>query len=168
MILQNRTSLKSKNTEPLTAVQLYQYALRLLAGRDYSVAGIRRKLAARTATEQDLGDVILRLEHEGWLDDRRYAERFAAAALASGKYFGVRLRMEMRRKGFSAEIISEVLAPLLEEHDDLAEIRSLTERRYPGFSYSEAEDRDKRRVTGFLQRRGFGFSAIMRALRSDD
>jgi regulatory protein len=160
--------LKSKNTEPPAAAQLYQYALRLLTGRDYSTAVIRGKLAQKAATEQDLEAVILRLEHEGWLNDRRYAERFAAAALSSGKYFGVRLRMEMRRKGFPAEIISETLAPLLEEYDELAEIRSVAERRYPGFSYSGADDRDKRRVTGFLRRRGFGFSTIMWALRSEE
>jgi regulatory protein len=169
MILpQNRKNLILKNTDPLPPDKVYQYALRLLTGRDYSVFRIRQKLEAREVTGQDLDTVILRLQREGWLDDRRYAERFAASALSSGRYYGVRLRLEMRRKGFSPEIVNDILAPLLAENDEISEVRSAAERRYPGFCYSMATDRDKRRVVGFLQRRGFKFSSIMQALRAEE
>ena len=166
--LQSRLNLISRNTELLTPDRAYQYALRLLTGRDYSVAGIRQKLAGREVAEQDLETVIIRLQREGWLDDRRYAGRFAESALSSGRYYGVRLRLEMRRRGFTPDVVNETLAPLLAESDEISEVRSAAERRYPGFSYSAASDRDKRRVVGFLQRRGFGFSAIMRALRAEE
>lgn len=158
----------SRNIELLPSDKAYQYALRLLTGRDYTVAKIRHKLAAREVDEQDLEAVIFRLQREGWLDDTRYAERFAESALSSGRYYGVRLRLEMRRRGFSAEVVQETLAPLLAESNEISEVRSAAERRYPGFSYSEAGDREKRRVVAFLQRRGFGFSAIMRALRAEE
>lgn len=161
-------NLISRNTEPLTPDQAYQYALRLLTGRDYTAAGISRKLSARELSGQCLDDLITRLQREGWLNDRRYAERFAESAISSGRYYGVRLRMEMRRRGFTAEVVSEVLAPLLAESDEISEVRLALERRYPGFSCSAACDRDKRRVIGFLQRRGFGISAIMRALRAEE
>ncbi len=166
--LQNRINLKSRNTEPLTPDQAYQYVLRLLTGRDYTAARIRQKLAAREIPEQDAEEVIVRLQCDGWLDDRRYAGRFAESALSSGRFYGVRLRMEMRRRGFSADVVSETLAPLLAESDEISEVKSAVERRYPGFSYSAASDRDKRRLIGFLQRRGYGLSAIMRALRLEE
>ncbi|GAC1451480.1 MAG: regulatory protein RecX [Desulfuromonadaceae bacterium] len=152
----------------MSSDQAYQYALRLLTGRDYTVARISRKLAAREVAEQDLEAVILCLQREGWLDDRRYAERFAESALSSGRYYGVRLRLEMRRRGFTPDVVNETLESLLAESDEISEVRSAAERRYPGFSYSAASDRDKRRLVGFLQRRGFGFSAIMRALRTEE
>ncbi len=155
-----------KNTEPLTSDQIYQYALRLLTGRDYSTTRISQKLSAREISGQDVEAVINRLQREGWLNDKRYAERFAESALSSGRFYGARLRMEMYRRGFPAEIVSEVLAPLLAERDEVSEVRSAAERRYPGFSYSAASDSDKRRVIGFLQRRGFGFPTIIRALRT--
>lgn len=157
--------MKSRNTETLTPDQAYQHVLRLLTGRDYTVAAICRKLAARGVAEQDVEAVIHRIQREGWLDDRRYAERFAASAVASGRYYGARLRLEMRRRGFSADVVNDTLTPLLAEHDELSEVRGAVERRYPEFDYASATDRDKRRVVGFLQRRGFGFSAIMQALR---
>lgn len=159
--------MKSRNTEPLSLEQAYQYALRLLTGRDYTVAAIARKLAARDISGHDLETTIIRLEREGWLNDDRYAARFAEAALASGRFYGSRLRMEMRRRGFSQDVISAAIAPLLAEYDEVSEVRALAARRYPGFSYMAASDAEKRKVFGFLQRRGYGFSAIMRALRGD-
>ena len=157
-----------KNTEPLAPDKIYPYALRLLTGRDYTAAGMRKKLALRQIAEQDIEPAILRLQREGWLDDHRFAARFAESALASGRYYGVRLRLEMRRRGFTSDVVEEVLAPLLAENDEHSEVRSAAERRSPGFSYSEASDRDRRRMVGFLQRRGFGFSVIMRALRTEE
>lgn len=167
-LLRSRKNLISKNSEALSPDRAYQYALRLLTGRDYSIARIRAKLADREVAEGNLDAVILRLQQEGWLDDRRYAERFAESALSSGRYYGSRLRLEMRRRGLPPEVVNEALAPLLAESDEIFEVRSAAERRYHGFSYSTASDRDKRRVIGFLQRRGFGFSAIMRALRTEE
>jgi regulatory protein len=167
-LLRSRIKLISKNTEPLTPDRAYQYAVRLLTGSDCSTARVRQKLAAREAAEEGIEAVILRLQREGWLNDKRYAERFAESALSSGRYYGTRLRMEMRRKGFNADVVNETLAPLLAERDEISEVRIAAERRYPGFSYSAASDRDKRRVIGFLQRRGFGFSAIMQALRAEE
>ena len=157
-----------KDKEPLPHEKIYPYALRLLTGRDYTVAKLRQKISARGVAERDLEEVIVRLQREGWLDDKRYAERFAESALSSGRFYGARLRMEMRRKGFAADVVAEALAPLLAESDEISEARSAAERRYPGFSYSEASDRDRCRVVGFLQRRGYGFSAIMTALRTEE
>jgi regulatory protein len=167
-LLRSRINLISKNSEPLSPDRAYQYVLRLLTGRDYSTARVRQKLTGREVAEEDVGAVILRLQREGWLDDRRYAVRFAESALSSGRYYGARLRMEMRRRGFTPDVVNETLAPLLAESDEISEVRAAAERRYPGFSYSAASDRDKRRVVGFLQRRGYGFSAIMRALRTEE
>ncbi|MFH1026814.1 MAG: regulatory protein RecX, partial [Pseudomonadota bacterium] len=97
----------SKSTEPQTAEGAYQYALRLLTARDYSLARMRTKLSARGVDEADVETVMQRLQQEGWLDERRYAGRFAESALATGRFYGPRLRMEMRRRGFEAGIISE-------------------------------------------------------------
>jgi len=150
-----------------TSRRAYLHALRLLAGRDYSVARIRGKLAVRDICEEDVESAILRLQGEGLLDDRRYAERFAESALSGGRFYGPRLRLEMRRAGFEAVLVNDILGRLLADSDEEDEVRSVTARRYPDLKYSAATDRDKRRVIGYLQRRGFGISAIMRALRTE-
>ena len=91
--------LKSTNTEQSSAELARRYALRLLSGRDYSVAKLKLKLRARSFTEADVEEAVSGLEKENWISDRRFAERFAESALASGRFYGIRLRMEMLRRG---------------------------------------------------------------------
>lgn len=158
--------MKSRNTEPQTAESAYQYALRLLTLRDYSLIRLLGKLSTRGVCESDAEETVARLQREGWLDDRRYAERFAESALSSGRFFGPRLRIEMRRRGFEAALVDDLLARLQENLDEEAEIRDILERRYPGFGFAAATDSEKRRVIGYLQRRGFGLSVVIRALKA--
>jgi regulatory protein len=157
-----------KSSEPSTPERAYQYALRLLTARDYTETRLREKLCGRDFEDADVEAALGRMVTESWLDDRRYAERFAEGALASGRYYGPRLRMEMRRRGVPPEMVSEVLGRVLAERDEVEEVSTVIERRYSGFSFSTASDREKRRVVGYLQRRGYSLSAIMRALRAQN
>ena len=129
---------------------------------------MKEKLRSREFTEADLNEAVSRLEAESWISDRRYAERFAEAALASGRFVGTRLKMEMRRRGIPDELVGEVIGRLAEEYDESQDVQSVLERRFPLFSYAGADDKVKRRVIGFLQRRGYRFSAIMQAMKATD
>lgn len=154
-----------RSIEPLSLERAYQYALKLLAARDYTTLKLMEKLRARECPDAAAESVVTRLAMEGWINDRRFAERFAESALSTQRFFGPRLKLEMRRRGISADLIDEVLGRMRGEHDEGEGARSLLEKRFPGFSFSDAADREKRRVMAFLQRRGFGFSAIMKAMR---
>ncbi len=155
-----------RSSEPSSPQRVYLAALRLLNARDYTEARLREKLRGKGFDETDLEAVLGKLVSEGWVNDLRYAERFAESALACGRYYGPRLRQEMRRRGLSRELVSEVLGRVLGEHDEAVEVRAIIERRFSGFSFSTASDKEKRRAADFLQRRGFSLSAIMTALRT--
>jgi regulatory protein len=155
-----------RSSEPSSPERAYLYALRILTARDYTVARLREKLCGKGFDEADIEAALGRMLSEGWVDDRRFAERFAESALASGRYFGPRLRLEMRRRGLPPELLSEVLGRVLAGRDDAEDVCAIVEHRFSGFSFSTASDREKRRTVGFLQRRGFSLSAIMRALRA--
>ena len=157
-----------RSTEPSSPERAYLYALRLLNARDYTVARLREKLSVRGLDETDSEAALERMVAEGWVNDRRFAERFAESALASGRYYGIRLRQELRRRGVPQELVDEVLGRLLEEQDEAGDVRAIVERRFNGFSFATASDREKRRVVGYLQRRGLALSAIMRALRATE
>lgn len=164
--LQSRNRSPLKNSDPSSPEKAYQYALRLLTARDYTEARLREKLRGREFGEPDVAATLERMVSEGWVNDRRFAERFAESALASGRYYGSRLRQEMRRRGLPPELVSEVLGRVMEERDECQDMRAVFERRFGGFSYASASDKEKQRAIGFLQRRGFGFSAIMQILRT--
>lgn len=167
-LLRSRKSLISRNSEPSPQEQAYLHALRLLTSRDYTELRLREKLRGRAYDEAAIDAALGRLLSEGWVNDRRFAERFAETALASARYFGPRLRQEMIRRGIPRDIVTEVLGRLLEDHDEIAEIRQILARRFSSFSFATASDKEKRRAAGFLQRRGFGLSSIMRAMRTPE
>ena len=157
-----------KKYEPSSPERAFQDALTLLVARDYTTAKMREKLAARGLNEAAVETAVVRLEREGWLCDRRFAERFAETAVAGGRFFGPRLRLEMRRHRVPAELIDEVLGRLRQERDEQDDLRCVMERRFPGFSFFAASEREKRRVIAFLQRRGFGLGAIMKVLKVEE
>lgn len=161
-----KKSSRLKNSELSSPERARQYALRLLADRDYTVSGLKRKLCARQFRAADMEQAVAQLEQEGWVSDRRFAERFVESALASGRYVGVRLRLEMLKRGVPEELVDEQLGRLSREHDEDEQACQLLARHFPGFCYAEADDREKRRVAGYLQRRGFHFSTVMRAMRN--
>jgi len=163
----NTGSLTLKSSEPSSPERAFQDALKLLAARDYTTAKMREKLARRGLDETAVTAAMARLESEGWLSDRRFAERFAEMAVAGGRFFGPRLRLEMRRRGVPAELVDEVLGRFRQERDERDDLRGVMERRFPGFVFSAANDREKRRVIAFLQRRGFGLGTIMKVLKVD-
>ena len=101
------------------------------------------------------------------MNDRRYAERFADLALSSGRFYGPRLRQEMRRRGFEADLVDDVLDGLQDDLDEGAGVKAIMDRRYPDFRFSTSPDRDKRRIIGYLQRRGLGLSVIMKVLKAE-
>jgi regulatory protein len=166
--LWKRSRLPLRSSEPSSPERAYLYALRILNARDYTVARLREKLHGRGFDDADVEAVLGRMVSEGWVDDRRFAERFAESAVASGRYYGPRLRQEMRRRGVQPELVSEVLGRILLERDEAEEVRAIVERRFSGFSFSTASDREKCRTIGFLQRRGFSLSAVLRALRATE
>lgn len=139
-------------------------ALRLLSGRDYTRQALQHTLQQRGVSAAEAQTAVERLVQEGFLQDRRYAERFVAAVRESGKYTGYRLRQELRRRGFPVELIDEVLRGGLDEVDECNHARALVERRYTGFDPQTADAREVMRVTGFLQRRGYRGEIIRRVL----
>ena len=71
--------------------------------------------------------------------------------------------MELMRKGISAELIAEVFSETENEIDTREAICSLIEKKC---SYSEEMDeKEKRRLYGFLLRRGFSSSDILSVFR---
>lgn len=149
-------------TEPGDPV--YLAALRLLAARDYTRASLFRKLEQRGYAAEQIEAVINRLTAERFLDDRRYAERFIVTSRESGRYLGYRLRQELRRRGVPADLGDELLAACSDPADELDLARQLVARRYAGFDPATSDDRLRRRIAGFLLRRGFGVEVIRQVL----
>ena len=146
----------------------FDCCLRVLTLRDHSEGELRRKLSGKGYAEQEIEESILRVKDLGYLDDLRFARSFASSALRNGKGFGPRLKLELSRRGVAGSIVNQVLEELAGEYSERELLAQLIERRYPGFDAATASDKEKRRVVGYLQRKGFSLAAIFRELKAQE
>ncbi|MDZ4753086.1 MAG: regulatory protein RecX [Phycisphaerae bacterium] len=119
----------------------------------------RRELEQRLRkAEQDprfVAQAIIRLEQLGLLNDEDVARAEAASRFRRGEGAG-RIRQSLMRKGVSGAIVDAAVRDVAQEEqiDDEALCRSAGEKRMRSLA-SHPADVQRRRLTGFLLRRGF-------------
>jgi regulatory protein len=143
----------------------YIFAIKTLTRRDHSEAELRRKMGVKGISSGAVDETIERLKNLGYLDDRRFALRWAESAARNGKGYGSRLRFELNRRGIDEETAAEVTELIRAEFDETETIEALVSRKFATFTPKDADDRRKRRVINYLQRRGFSLSAILQVFR---
>lgn len=155
MALTTVTSSSTPATDPWPTV------LRLLTGRDYSQAELRKRLLTKGFDPFRIDDVLQRCLDLGYLDDARYALSRATSLMRQGRAVGPRILVDLRQRGISEEVAAQALDKAREACDEKQLLTSLLQRRFPDFSYNTAPAKERRRVVHFLQRRGFAISSIM-------
>ena len=128
-------------------------AYNYLSYRACSVKEVRDKLAQKEFAEETIEQVVDDLQRQKLLNDREFARRFVEARL--GRANGSRkLAQELRRRGIETEIIDEVLgefAATLDSEERAIGLLGKQAWRYRGLE----RDKAKRRMLGFLARRGY-------------
>lgn len=136
-------------------------AMHLLQKMDRTKWELERKLQESGYPQVVVKRALEYVESFHYIDDKRYAAMYIQSQKTKkGK---ARIKMELMRKGISAELIAEVFSETENEIDTREAICSLIEKKY---SYSEEMDeKEKRRLYGFLLRRGFSSSDILSVFR---
>jgi len=143
-------------------------ALRLLTRRDRSEAELREKLEQFGFSTSNIDQTIVRCREYNYLDDQRYALERARALMRSGRGVGQKILLDLRRRGIAAETAEQALATATSELETDQLLRDLLDRRFPGFNYRQAAERERRRVVGFFQRRGFPLELIFRVIKEEE
>lgn len=107
--------------------------------------------------------VLDRFTEAQLIDDGLFTAAYVRSRIENGRSSSA-IKMELRRKGVAQHLIDENLA----EIDSDVEQRianELAAQRYPRMERLEPEVR-KRRLMGFLQRRGFSQAVASRAIRN--
>jgi regulatory protein len=107
-----------------------------------------------------IAEALDRLTAIGVLSDEDVAHAEAAARLRRGEA-PAKVRQMLRRKGVEGRMVNEAVgAAIIEDgFDELASCRSMAEKRLRALRGKEPAVL-RRRLVGFLQRRGFGGSII--------
>jgi regulatory protein len=147
-------------------VDLLQHALdlsyRYLGRRDRTVAELRRHLEGKRVAPDTIDEVVAELHEQGYLDDARFAQRFAEDRRALDAWGAERIERKLREAGVPAEHIEAALGTQTADEAREAAIDLLRRR----LSEPPRDDRGRERALGLLVRRGYDLELAYDAVRA--
>jgi regulatory protein len=138
-------------------------AYRQLGRRDRTVTEIREHLTAKGIAEAVVEDAIAELRTQGYLDDGRFARRFAEDRRALDGWGAERIMQRLRALGVPPEDIDGAMATTLPPGGELQAAVEVLSSRFPE---PPSELRDRQRALGLLVRRGYELELAHEALRA--
>jgi regulatory protein len=151
-----------KKPPKLASEELFEYAVKCLGARAYSVGDLRNKLRLRAAHLPDVDATVARLNDIGYLNDQRFAESYATARVENQGFGRMRVLTDLRNHRISGNLADEAVAKALEGKSEAELIDAYIERRMP----SVVGD-DKKLASAYrrLRRAGFSSRPILEALK---
>ncbi len=137
---------------------------RLLKFRSRSEQELRDKLKSKNLPTPIAEQAIRYFKELELIDDAVFARQWTSSRMK--KPFGLgRIRLELQKKGIDAAIIDKVLTEAGQQYDELAVVTPLAQHRASKYS-NVSPEKIRQRVYGYLLRRGFSTSTVIKALKS--
>jgi len=140
----------------------YDYAVRLLANREFCEFEMRQRLARREFEDETIDWAISRLQQDGYLSELRYAEAYLRSRLKKGEAPWLAAR-RAEEKGAQSAAVQAALTELTECYDAGQAARELMLARDPAGLRFE-DERVWQRQARFLRNKGFAADIILRVL----
>ena len=139
-------------------------AHRLLARRARSVAEIKSKLAERRFSPAVIRRTVERLASVGYLDDAAFAHSHARYLMEARPMGRRRLSWELSRKGIEKGLVEEAVEEVWAERSEQEVAREVALHRLEAYRGLDPPT-VRRRLKGYLERRGFPHGDIVTILR---
>ena len=137
-------------------------AYKAVARRERTVAELRTALERRRVEPAAIEAAVEELSAGGFLDDARYALRFAEDKRELAQWGSERIARELTRRGIAADLIDAALCDRSEQAE-LDTAITLLEQRFPA---PPADDRERDRAWQLLVRRGYAPELAYEAVRA--
>jgi regulatory protein len=137
-------------------------AYRYLGHRDRTVAEVRARLEAKGVEPSVVDQALEELTRQGYLDDARYARRFAEDRRTIDAWGAERIERRLLGVGIDPALI----ASALEERgagEELEAAVAVLRRRFP---QAPSDDRERERALGLLVRKGYDLELAYDAVRA--
>jgi regulatory protein len=144
----------------------YDRALNMLAARGRAAAELRRLLVRKGEPVEYVDAAIERLREVGFIDDERFARQFARSRAMGGGVSRRRVQQELGRRGVARDVSAEAIADVFAEEalDEQASLMQVASKKLRTLEQVDVATR-RRRLYGYLARRGYDGDDIARALR---
>ena len=138
------------------------YALKLLSYRQRSEKEMCDSLKRKGFDEDIINHTLEYCKERDYLNGRKFAESFIKDKINFSKLGTERIRYELRLKGVSDEIINRVLR--VSKDEQLQSAMELGEKRLRLYK-DDSKDAKYRKLSGFLQRKGYSYDIIAKVLK---
>jgi regulatory protein len=149
-----------------TSEERLQHALdaayRFLGRRDRTVAEVRGRLEAEEIAAEVVDEAIAELSHQGYLDDARYALRFAEDRRTIDAWGAERIERRLLAVGVEPSLVAAALGER-GAAEELEAALAVLRRRFPR---APADDRGRDRALGLLVRKGYDLELAYDAVRA--
>jgi regulatory protein len=153
--IEGRDDRAARETE--RAIQL---GYRAVGHRERTVAELRTFLERKRVEPEAIDDAVAELRRSGFLDDARYAQRFAEDKRELDRWGSERIARELHRRGIAPDLIEAAVADRSREAE-LQSARLVLEQRIPSLH----DDRQRDRAWRLLVRRGYEPELAYEAVR---
>jgi regulatory protein len=136
-------------------------AFRYLTRRERTVLEMRRYLEGKRVEPCAIDEALTRLEHEGYLDDARFARQFAEDKRLLEEWGADRIERRLLTLGVPATLAREAIAAR-DRGGELEAACDLLQRRFPTLD----DPRERRRAYGVLVRKGYDHELVWEAIRA--
>ncbi|MBR5808365.1 MAG: RecX family transcriptional regulator [Alistipes sp.] len=137
-----------------TPQQALQSLMRMCARSERSSGDALRLMKRWGVADDEARKVLSRLQAERFIDDARYAEAFVRDKLNLSGWGAYKIKMSLRAKGVSRDIIEEVVAPMLEATDMTERLEEMMQRKLRTLKYSSPYEA-KTKLIRFAASRGY-------------
>ena len=137
-------------------------AYRYLGRRDRTVVEVRARLEAEQVAADVIDAAVAELEGQGYLDDARYARRFAEDRRTIDAWGPERIERRLLAVGVEPALISAALGER-GATEELEAAVAVLRRRFP---HAPSDDRDRDRALGLLVRKGYELDLAYDAVRA--
>lgn len=148
-----------RKLKKLSADELWNYALRLLAQRPYSMADLKAKLARRSDSPSEVAETLAKLREYGMADDEKFSEAFASSRLQNDGFGRSRVLRDLRAKRVPGSVAEKAVNKTFEKTDEQKLAAQFLVRKYRNKDLRELMKDEKQFASAYRKLRIAGFSS---------
>src|SRR5580658_6456757 len=156
-----------KRARKLASEELFEYAVKCLGVRAYSIGDLKSKLRMRAANPSDVDDRIGRLKDIGYLNDQRFAENYAVARVENEGFGRMRVLNDLRSRRVSGQMAEQAVEHAIGDKSEAELIDAFIERRMHSVAAGGPIEDERKLAAAYrkLRRAGFTSGPILAALK---
>ena len=144
-------------------IPIYRYC----AYQDRCTQEVVKKLRELEATEEEIPNMLVHLEAERFLDDKRFAHSFARGKFRYKKWGRLKIRQHMQQKGLPGYLIQEAISEEIDSGEYYGMAYSLMQKKLADIQ-NDAPLTQKQKLHRYLSQKGYEWDIIQQVWKDRD